>query len=139
MESAARSAPTPSNWNGVKVGLDKAMHLFGIGEYESAQLTLHEVLEFAPFEARAWHLLGRVLQAAGAHADALGCFSKAASLYGDNKDEFNMAMATVPLAELLWRQGDREAARAMLGLLILRKGDDPEILALSEAWKRQEA
>ncbi|MDX8410630.1 MAG: hypothetical protein R8K46_01990 [Mariprofundaceae bacterium] len=114
------------------------MHLLGIGEHESAQLTLHEVLEFAPFEAKAWHLLGKALQASGTHADALGCFKKAACLYGNDQDDTFATMATIPLAELLWRQGDREAARAMLGLLMLRKGDDPEILTLSEAWKRQE-
>jgi len=115
------------------------MRLFRGGEYESAQLTLHELLEFAPLEARAWHLLGRVLQAVGAHADALGCFGKAASLYDDNQDNPGSAMATVPLAKLLWSQGDQEAARAMLGLLMLRKGDEPELLALREAWERQEA
>lgn len=121
----------------MKAGMDSAMHQFLIGEYERAQLTLHEVLEFAPSEAKAWHLLGRVLQAAGAHNDALDCFRKASRLY--HGEDSSSTMATVPLAKLLWNQGDREAARAMLGLIMLRKSDDPEALELREAWERQEA
>jgi len=117
----------------VQSGLDTAREQIRAGDLEAARLTLQEVLEFAPCEGRAWHLLGRLHQAAGAHVDALNCFSKAERMYGGSSGA-GSAIASVPLAKLLWEQGDREAALAMLGLLTFRHGDDPEVRALRRAW-----
>jgi len=86
-------------------------------------------------EAAAWHLLGRALQGMAAHGRALACFQRAAELYGLQQRLNEDPPASLHLAKLLWQQGEREAALAMLKRLIARQGARKELLALLQAWE----
>ena len=126
--------PKPANWQGVAEGLAEAQRHLRDGEYGKAQNILQDILEFAPVEARAWHLLGRALQADGRHDEALDCFSTAASLYGSHVSG-QTRPASVRLARMLWDQGDRLGACTMLDALLQKNPDDPQLNALQAAWQ----
>jgi len=127
--------PKPANWQGVAEGIAEARRQLRSGEYGKAQSILQEVLEFAPVEARAWHLLGRALQADGKHDEALNCFTTAASLYGCHVPGQADRPASVRLAKMLWDQGDRLGACTMLDALLQKNPDDPQLNELQAAWQ----
>jgi len=138
---AHRLPPTPQNWRGVGEGLKDAATLFRHHLYAQAEDELLQLLEFAPMEGKAWHLLGRSHQAQERHAKALECFERADYCYR-NRNRNDAPPASSRLARLLWDQGDTDAARAMLKQLLIRQPDNAELLAMQENWQhtdRQEA
>jgi len=108
------------------------MRLLESGRLVEAEQIAREVLEFAPREGRAWHMLGRILQQADRHGEALDCFSRARACYHGSRNE--APPASVRLARLLWDRGERAEARAMLAVLMLRRPGDPELARLRKAW-----
>jgi len=134
---ADRLPPTPQNWCGVGEGLKDASTLLHQHLYTQAEDTLLQLLEFAPMEGKAWHLLGRSHQAQGRHAKALECFERADCCYR-NRSSNDEAPASSRLARLLWDQGDEDGARVMLGQLMLRQPDDAELLAMQEKWEHSD-
>jgi len=139
MLTASRAAPKPANWQGVAEGLSEAQKQLHQGEYGKAQNVLRDVLEFAPVEAKAWHLLGRALQSDGDHEAALDCFSTAATLYGNRVPGHERRPASIRLSKLLWEQGDRLGAQTMLDALMLEKPDAEELLELQAIWQEESA
>ncbi len=134
---APSSIPGPENWPGVSESIAEADRLLRQGEPSGAENILRQALEFAPMEGRAWHLLGKVLQAGGRHVEALDCFSRAESCYGRGRDGPEPP-ASVRLARLLWAQGEKEEARAMLAILAPRHPDDERLRQLRDEWTQRE-
>jgi len=136
MNSVSSLSPNPTNWPGVRKGLENAAHDFYRKDYHQARAELQKILEFAPMESRAWQLLGRVMQAMGEHEQALKAFRNAIDLYGSEEiDQSQQPATSLTLAKLLWRQGDRDLARSMLDRMIApEKSVDPRILELRQAW-----
>ncbi len=135
--ASPRRAPRPENWQGVEEGLTACARLLAAGEPEAAERTARQVLEFAPREGRAWHLLGRILQQMSRHGEALDCFARARACYEGSRAE--APPASLRLARMLWEQGERAEARAMLAVLMLRRPDDPELARLRESWEEDAA
>ncbi|MDQ6959573.1 MAG: tetratricopeptide repeat protein [Mariprofundaceae bacterium] len=133
---ASGRAPRPQNWQGVESGLAEAARLFQQDDLSRAEEVIRRVLEFAPVEGQAWHLLGRILQGDNRHAEALECFASAETAYGYRKHG-QRPPASIRLARLLWNLGECEQARTMLDTLILRRPDDENLRQLREAWLQQ--
>jgi len=135
-DHAPEYTPRPQNWQGVESGLEEASRLLRQDELSHAEEVMRQVLEFAPMEGQAWHFLGRILQKANRHAEALDCFASAESCYGrDNRDQ--RPPASMRLARLLWGQGEYDGARAMLGILAMRSPDDDGLRQLCATWSQQ--
>jgi tetratricopeptide (TPR) repeat protein len=128
--------PIPQNWRGVAQGLKDAASLLQHHCYAQAETSLLQLLEFAPMEGKAWHLLGRCHQARKQHAKALECFAQAACCYG-KQSHGDAQPASTRLARLLWDQGEKHAALDMLGLLLKRQPDDVGLLALQQDWEQE--
>jgi len=137
MLAASRPVPKPANWQGVTEGLTEAQRRLCNGESGRARNILQDVLEFAPAEARAWHLLGKVLQSDGEHEEALNCFNTAASLYGGETPGQPNHPASLRLARMLWDQGDRLGACTMLDTLLQKSPDDPSLNELQAVWQQE--
>lgn len=137
MLAASLPVPKPANWQGVAEGLAEAQRQLCSGKYGKAQNILQDVLEFAPVEARAWHLLGRALQSDGQHEEALRCFSTAASLYGSNTPGQTGHPSSLRLARMLWDQGDRLGACTMLDGQLQKNPDDPHLNELQAEWEQE--
>jgi Flp pilus assembly protein TadD len=131
---SARPAPTPDNWQGVSEGLNKANRHLCDGRYQEAINTLKEILEFAPSEPKAWTLLGEILDNHGYTGKATACHQKAAALVKSSDIENAPMPASERLAKLLWLQGDADAARGMLALLLLRNPESESLLELRNSW-----
>ena len=129
-----RPSPTPDNWHGVAEGLNRAREHAGEGLYQKAIDTLKAVLEFAPSEPQAWRLLGEILGQHGHTEKAEVCQKKAERFEQHAAIDNNMTPASERLAKLLWSQGEHEAARSMLAILLMRKPEDEKLLALRDAW-----
>jgi len=136
MNLVSSPSPNPTNWPGVRKGLENAAHDFHRKDYHQARAELQQILEFAPMESRAWQLLGRVMQAMGEHEQALKAFRNAVDLYeSEGVDQSRQPATSLALAKLLWQQGDRDLARSMLDRMIApEKSVDPRILELRQAW-----
>ena len=131
----AKPAPTPDNWHGVTEGLNKARELLSDGLYQEAVNTLKEILEFAPSEPQAWTLLGDILGQHGHSEKAEACHKKAASFEKHASINLNSAPASERLAKLLWSQGETDAAKSMLAVLLLRNPDSKNLLEMRQAWE----
>jgi len=129
-----RATPTPQNWRGVEQGLKDATGLLHRHLFAQAEDTLLHLLEFAPMEGKAWHLLGRCHQLQTRHTKALECFDRAACCYKNQVAE-SAPPASARLARLLWDQGDSAAALAMLDQLLMRQPDDAALLAMQRDWQ----
>jgi len=129
-----RVLPTPQNWRGVAQGLKDAGTLLRLHLYAKAEDALLQLLEFAPMEGKAWHLLGRCHQEQQRHAKALECFERAACCYA-NQNSNDMPPASARLARLMWDQGEEDGARSMLDLLLMRQPDDMSLLAMRQEWQ----
>jgi tetratricopeptide (TPR) repeat protein len=132
------SAPTPTNWKGVRHGLNHAEQCLKDQQFQQAELLIREVLEFAPAEAKAWDMLSLLHQMQGRHAEAAKCRDKAAKLLKWETDSYRQPPASIRLAKLLWQQGDKDTARAMLAVLMLRRPEDERLQALRQAWARED-
>ncbi len=131
-----KPAPTPDNWHGVTEGLNKAREHVCNGLYQEAVDTLKEILEFAPSEPRAWSMLGEILHKHGHTEKAAACHKKASALDASSNLDNSTIPASERLAKLLWSQGESDAARAMLALLLLRKPEDESLIEMRKAWNR---
>ncbi|MDX8402793.1 MAG: tetratricopeptide repeat protein [Mariprofundaceae bacterium] len=131
----ARPAPTPENWHGVTEGLNIARGFLSNGLYQEAVNTLKEILEFAPSEPQAWALLGDILEQHGHSNKAEACHKKAASFEKQTTVNPNSAPASGRLAQLLWSQGETDAAHSMLAVLLLRNPDSKNLLAMRQSWE----
>jgi len=138
MSAISPLSPKPTNWPGVRKGIENAARCFQQEEYQQAKVNLQEILEFAPMEPGVWQLLGRVMQATGEHEEAINAFRKSANLYGSSETDYSDPVATISLAKLLWQQGDRESACSMLDTLMARETVDPRVVALRQTWDREE-
>lgn len=132
----SKPAPKPDNWHGVAEGLNRARMHLGKGLYQQAIDTLKEVLEFAPSEPQAWRLLGDILGQHGHAQKAEACHRKAERFEKHANIETHAVPASERLAKLLWSQGETDAARAMLAILLMRRPEDEKLLALREAWDK---
>jgi len=132
-----RSAPTPGNWHGVAEGLNKAHQHLCDGHFQDAVNTLKEILEFAPSEPKAWKLLGEILEKHGYTNKAEACHKKATALEASLDIDAPMP-ASERLAKLLWAQGEADAARGMLALLMLRDPESETLIAIRNSWNGSE-
>ncbi|MDT8376341.1 MAG: hypothetical protein RQ867_06305 [Mariprofundaceae bacterium] len=130
----SRPAPTPGNWQGVTEGLNRARRHVCDGLYQEAINTLKEILEFAPSEPQAWSLLGEILHKHGHTEKAAACHKKASALDAGSNLDNSAIPASERLARLLWAQGESDAARAMLALLLLRKPKDEGLIEMRDRW-----
>jgi predicted Zn-dependent protease len=130
----AASAPTPENWKGVRQGLDHAEQSLQAEQFQQAEALIREVLEFAPGEPRAWDLLARLREQQGNADEAARCRAKAEKLRTWETASYRQPPASIRLAKLLWKQGDKDTARAMLAVLMMRRPDDERLKALRQAW-----
>lgn len=128
------AAPTPQNWKGVRHGLSHAEQYLQAQQFQQAEMLIREVLEFAPSEARAWDMLATLHQMQGDADKASHCRQKAEKLRKWETDSFRRPPASLQLAKLLWKQGDRETARAMLAVLLLRRPGDTRLQTLRDSW-----
>jgi len=134
--NSSRQTPKPANWLGVADGLAAARQAVAEGRLPYAERILREVLEFAPAEAGAWQGLAEVLQARGKPDEAMVCMEKATKLQA-SRHEDKAPAASARLARILWSQGERDAARAMLAILMMKNPDDEALLALKQAWTEE--
>lgn len=132
-----RSAPTPDNWHGVAEGLNKAHQHMHDGLYQEAVNTLKVILEFAPSEPKAWKLLGEILEKHGHTDKAKACHKKASALEKSLGLDAPMP-ASERLAKLLWSQGEPDAARGMLAVLLMRSPESESLLAMRNSWNDSE-
>jgi len=125
--------PGPQNWRGVEQGLkDATAHMQG-HLYTQAEESLLQLLEFAPMEGKAWHMLGRCHQSGQRHAKALECFERAGHCYA-RVTAHDAPPASAHLARLLMAQGDAQAAHAMLSGLLQQQPDNAKLLAMQKDW-----
>ncbi len=129
-----RPAPTPGNWHGVTEGLNKARKHVCDGLYQKAVDTLKEILEFAPSEPRAWSMLGEILHKHGHTKKAAACHKRASALDASSNPDNSTMPASGRLAKLLWSQGEFDAARAMLALLLLRNPESDALIEMRKRW-----
>jgi len=132
--NTARPAPKPENWHGVAEGLNLANRHICDGAYQEAIDTLKGILEFAPSEPKAWSLLGDILEKHGHDEKATACHKKASLLTESHNIDHTSMPASARLAKLLWSQGDQDAARAMLALLLLRDPSNNALIELRDSW-----
>jgi len=130
-----KPAPTPDNWHGVTEGLNRTREFLSNGLYQEAVNSLKEILEFAPSEPQAWALLGDILERHGHSKKAEACHKKAASFEKQATVNLNSAPASERLAQLLWAQGETDAAHSMLAVLLLRNPDSKNLLAMRQSWE----
>jgi len=130
----SKPAPTPGNWHGVTEGLIKARRHVCDGLYQEAVNTLKEILELAPSEPQAWSLLGEILHKHGHTEKAAACHKKASALDASSNLDNSAIPASARLAKLLWTQGESDAARAMLALLLLRNPKDEGLIEMRSVW-----
>ena len=131
----AKPAPTPDNWHGVTDGLNRARELLSKKLYQESVNTLKEILEFAPSEPQVWTLLGDILEQHGYPKKAEACRKKAASFEKHANINLDSAPASERLAKLLWSQGETDAAKSMLAVLLLRNPDSENLLEMRQTWE----
>ncbi|MDQ6966034.1 MAG: tetratricopeptide repeat protein [Mariprofundaceae bacterium] len=123
-----RPLPTPENWRGVGQGLKDATDLLRLNLFAQAEDGLLQLLEFAPMEGKAWHLLGRCHQLQKRHGKALECFERAGCCYSTRHSDKNESPASMRIARMLWEQGETSSARAMLAQLLAEQAGDSALL-----------
>ncbi|ATX79824.1 Tetratricopeptide repeat-containing protein [Mariprofundus aestuarium] len=135
LQKKAKSAPTPDNWYGVAGGMDAAKKAITCGALEQAEQILTEMLEFAPAETPAWKLLARVQRKLGRVEAGIKSATRALQLQIPRPQP--QAPASVTLAQLLWKQGEKELAMEMLSLLITRQPEDQSLVVLKSNWDKE--
>lgn len=134
-----RPLPIPEGWRGVGQGLTDAAGLLRLHLFAQAEDALLQLLEFAPMEGKAWHMLGRCHQIQNRHTQALECFDRAACCYNTRSHSQDSPPASARLARLLWDQGDQHTARSMLAQLLARCPDDTSLIRLHLEWNAASA
>ena len=131
---ATRCTPKPALWLGVQEGLLAAKEAFHAGRTDEAEKMLHTVLEFAPLEPKAWAWLGRVAQLKGDETEGLVYLKKAEALIRNQHEITVHTPISRQLAMLLWQQGEKGQAQAMLIALLEQSPEDATLLLLSKQW-----
>ncbi len=126
----------PDGWCGVDQGLKDARSLMHEKYLVHAEDVLLQLLEFAPMEGKAWHMLGRCHQTQQRHSKALECFERAACCYR-NQNMADQPPASAAIAQLLWNQGEKTQAEAMLDALLATRPDDAKLQAMRATWHEQ--
>ncbi|MDQ6956653.1 MAG: hypothetical protein Q9M21_05585 [Mariprofundaceae bacterium] len=134
---SAKTTPKPESWSGVAQGFTAAKKAFQTHSLQEAESILLEILEFAPTEPKAWAWLGHILQAQDQQEKATEHFQKAKSLLSKSNKQQPREVSSLPLARILWQQGESELARAMLATLLCAKPNDEVLLQLSVTWGEQ--
>jgi len=134
---SAMPVPVPGNWRGVSGGMAAAKKAIREGNPEQAELTLTELLEFAPAEIRAWKLLARIQRQLGHIEEGIASATRALQL--QNNTFTDEPPASITLASLLWQQGECHEAMRMLDILIEKQPDDTELNALKLRWEMEKA
>jgi len=132
---SVKTAPKPENWSGVAQGFIAAKKAFQTRSLQEAESILLELLEFAPAEPKAWAWLGHILQSQGQEKKAGQHFQKAKSLIAKKHKQQPEEASSLPLARILWQQGELQSARSMLAGLLSAKPEDEVLLQLSAAWE----
>jgi len=133
-----QTTPKPENWSGVTQGFAAAKKAFRNHSLQEAESILLEVLEFAPSEPKAWAWLGHILKSQGQMKEATQHFQKAKSLLTKKHQQQSKEVSSLPLARILWQQGEFQSARSMLETLLLSKPADKILLQLSATWGEQQ-
>ncbi len=134
---SVKIAPKPENWSGVAQGFIAAKKAFHTRSMQEAESILLEILEFAPAEPKAWAWLGHILQSQGQQKKAEQHFQKAKTLLTRNHKPQPEEASSLPLARILWQQGESQSARSMLASLLSVKPTDERLLQLSAAWEEE--
>jgi len=134
----AKIAPKPENWSGVAQGFKAAKKAYEAQSLQEAEAILLEILEFAPSEPKAWAWLGHILQSQDQQEKALQHFQKAKSLLTNIHCQQSKEVSSLPLARILWQQGELQSARSMLKTLLSAKPSDKILLQLSATWGEQQ-
>jgi len=132
---SVKIAPKPENWSGVAQGFIAAKKAFQTSSLQDAENILLEILEFAPAEPKAWAWLGHIMQSQGQQSEAEKHFKKARSLITRNHQPQHEEASSLPLARILWQQGELQSARSMLAGLISASPANETLLQLSAAWE----
>lgn len=131
---SAKITPKPDNWSGVAQGFLAAKEAFQARSLQEAEGILLEILEFAPAEPKAWAWLGHIVQSQGQQEKAKEHFQKAKSLLNRSRQQQPEKVSSLPLARILWQQGELGLARSMLATLLSDKPNDDTLLQLSVTW-----
>jgi len=131
----SRPAPTPGNWHGVAGGMQAARDAVTNNQFQLAEQILNELIMFAPSETSAWQLLARVQRKTG-NIEA-GIESATRALRLQNVGEKPQGAASLTLARLLWQQGEKVHAIAMIEQLSLRQPEDASLSQLKNDWNRE--
>ncbi|MBL4760197.1 MAG: tetratricopeptide repeat protein [Mariprofundaceae bacterium] len=129
-----KTTPKPKNWSGVAQGFMAAKEAFRTHSLQEAENILLEILEFAPAEPKAWAWLGHILKSQGQQEEASQHFQKAKSLLTKNHQRQSEEASSLPLAHILWQQGEFQSARSMLEALLSAQPTNEKLLQLSAAW-----
>jgi|UPI000367F6CC Flp pilus assembly protein TadD len=133
---ASRKLPVVTAWQGLKQTLLQCKALYQDGRMQEAEVLLREALVFAPSEPKVWAWLGQVQQRQG-KAEAAEAFAQARCLLVSQSVD-GVEPASVALAELLWQQGAKADALAMLNVLIQQRRGDPLLLNKKQQWEGEQ-
>jgi len=133
----SRKLPVVAAWQGLKKTLLQCKTLYQDGRMQEAESLLCEALAFAPSEPKIWAWLGQVRQRQGKSQVAAEAFAQARRLLANQ--QVNCAEpASVALAELLWQQGAKSDAVAMLEVMIQQQGANPLLLDIKQQWEGEQ-
>jgi len=79
-------------------------------------------------------MLGEILHKHGHTEKAAACHKKASALDASSNPDNSTMPASKRLAKLLWSQGEFDAARAMLALLLLRNPESDALIEMRKRW-----
>ncbi len=131
---ARGNTPKPSNWPGVKAGLQQAKDAIESRDLDTAEQLLRETLEFAPSVPETWHILAAVLNRKGQVAEARQCLKRVIKLNQTDILLHPDLPVSKRMAKVLWSQGDHETALNMLAELLLNSPEDAELKSLQQTW-----
>ena len=134
--SSPRNMPKPHNWSGVAAGIDSAKQAIGNKDLVLAEQHLREVIEFAPAQTEAWHILAAILNRKGKRDEARDCLRRTHQLQEVHETASGPLPASKRMAKLMWSQGEHKSALTMLEALVLAS-PSKELLALQEQWQQQ--
>ncbi|MDX8383889.1 MAG: hypothetical protein R8M45_07395 [Ghiorsea sp.] len=131
-----KNMPKPTNWSGVSAGMDFAKQAIANKDLTLAEHYLREVIEFAPAQTEAWHILAAILNRKGKLDEARDCLRHTHKLKKAHEAPPQPLPASRRMAKIMWAQGEHESALAMLDSLLLTSPNE-ELLLLQKQWQQQ--